>query len=1108
VSEDDVVKAFLGDPAARKKFEDAVKKRDASGKATDLSLFNLGDVAEAVQAAGGAVAAAGLGGQFINSRAPVVATAQDRAQSAQRSASGRNPTLNSTGQAFFTGISTEVPTYEATSNQFGIVAYNLKPEQIANLKARNNDVGAGYPTGKGTAYRIIFTEADAKAMLSYAAGGPSPDGKGTGPTGGHIVELHSDEWVLPAHARKRIGDPTLWALTGGDRRKKRSGFNTGGPGGLAVDLPPVIPPPIPGVGTGPLPGPAPAAPAAGPTVPHLPGPTATGFTETLPVTSDPAAMGAPPAGGGVIPGQNPAANAGNNFLNAWFPWLPTVQGVMSGDPAAVANFGLGDPSVDPLSHLAQAGGNFLTNLGSTLLGGVMGFFGLDPSLYTNALSQVVGFYGNKFGPMLSGSDQYVDPYTQAVFDQSTGAYTDYPGTVTLSDGTVINTGTSLPDLNPANALASTANIGKPFEGSGVIPAATAADQAKIDASRAPNASVIPDANIVNYIRQQAAKFGLTLGDEGKEGGNPYRTWESSSLHTVGYAGDIMGTPEQRRAFLEAWHADPILKDATRMIIDDNNQDFEMYAGGAPSFDYARGAHGDHIHLGLEGVPGYRDPATGMILQRDIGGGNTVVASNAGSQNTGWLPGAQGGGSQRTDRAPIGSFMQTGGTYGGNSGSPSDSSAGDGGMPPLLLPGSPAPAGSPPPLPAPRGTVPTDPNNPLYKLYPHLRPGGGGNGAGINLAIARQHQQQQGRQGRPKAPPANYAGGNPQIWDAVYQAFLEAGFNPAEWGATVQLLNGESGWRPTVANPSSGAFGLFQFLGATQKAYLPDKNPDPYIQGKAGMKYIKDRYGSPAEAWEFWQNQSPHWYDRGGMLRRGVSVNVNQTGEDEVVLKRSDAQKAKKRIEEARQMQPGRGPASGGAALPPGAIPPTTKRPGPPLTPDVDIPRALAPTPGISGPAMPAEPKQVAGAAPASNDYVLPALAKGISSGAATLGSLASTAISAAAAGGSMGASAAAGGAGAGQAGQLVSGLFQQGGKIATGFANVVSAALTGLTKTGTTENPYGVTLRNNRQPPPLAQDNRRVHNGDNNFASMDEWRRQSQIQDAQDMQASMTRMKV
>ena len=31
------------------------------------------------------------------------------------------------------------------------------------------------------------------------------------------------------------------------------------------------------------------------------------------------------------------------------------------------------------------------------------------------------------------------------------------------------------------------------------------------------------------------------------------------------------------------------------------------------------------------------------------------------------------------------------------------------------------------------------------------------------------------------------------------------------------------------------------------------------QIKWGLKYIKQRYGTPTNAWETWQSRSPHWY---------------------------------------------------------------------------------------------------------------------------------------------------------------------------------------------------------------------------------------------------------
>lgn len=105
-------------------------------------------------------------------------------------------------------------------------------------------------------------------------------------------------------------------------------------------------------------------------------------------------------------------------------------------------------------------------------------------------------------------------------------------------------------------------------------------------------------------------------------------------------------------------------------------------------------------------------------------------------------------------------------------------------------------------------------------------------------------------------------GSGSVQDAVKAAFADRGWNEgAEWSATDYIVDHESGWNPTARNPSSGAFGLFQFLGATKDQYLPDENPDPGVQGQAGKRYIGDRYGTPTAAEEFWK--ANNWYDQGG-----------------------------------------------------------------------------------------------------------------------------------------------------------------------------------------------------------------------------------------------------
>lgn len=120
-----------------------------------------------------------------------------------------------------------------------------------------------------------------------------------------------------------------------------------------------------------------------------------------------------------------------------------------------------------------------------------------------------------------------------------------------------------------------------------------------------------------------------------------------------------------------------------------------------------------------------------------------------------------------------------------------------------------------------------------------------------------------------------------VKDAVKAAFADRKWNAGdEWSATDYIVDHESGWNPTAVNPSSGAFGLFQFLGSTQQQYLPDRNPDPSVQGQAGKRYIGDRYGDPLHAKSFWE--ANHWYDQGGQAN-GIGVMQKNTLKPERVL---------------------------------------------------------------------------------------------------------------------------------------------------------------------------------------------------------------------------------
>ena len=94
---------------------------------------------------------------------------------------------------------------------------------------------------------------------------------------------------------------------------------------------------------------------------------------------------------------------------------------------------------------------------------------------------------------------------------------------------------------------------------------------------------------------------------------------------------------------------------------------------------------------------------------------------------------------------------------------------------------------------------------------------------------------------------------------AYSLIIANGWNENDYNAFVQIVNHESGWNPYAKNKSSGAYGLCQSLPANKMSaagsdYLT--NYKTQLNWCLNM-YIKNRYGSPSNAWSFWQ--SHHWY---------------------------------------------------------------------------------------------------------------------------------------------------------------------------------------------------------------------------------------------------------
>lgn len=76
---------------------------------------------------------------------------------------------------------------------------------------------------------------------------------------------------------------------------------------------------------------------------------------------------------------------------------------------------------------------------------------------------------------------------------------------------------------------------------------------------------------------------------------------------------------------------------------------------------------------------------------------------------------------------------------------------------------------------------------------------------------------------------------------------------------MELVARESSFNPNAKNPKSSAAGMFQFLDQTRSNYGGDKVnwSDPYQQAIAGLKYIKDSYGDPYDALEYWDKNKSY-----------------------------------------------------------------------------------------------------------------------------------------------------------------------------------------------------------------------------------------------------------
>jgi len=105
---------------------------------------------------------------------------------------------------------------------------------------------------------------------------------------------------------------------------------------------------------------------------------------------------------------------------------------------------------------------------------------------------------------------------------------------------------------------------------------------------------------------------------------------------------------------------------------------------------------------------------------------------------------------------------------------------------------------------------------------------------------------------PTAPP------NPGTAQSIaYNMLPSFGFAHSQYGCLDDIYSRESGWRYNAEN-ASGAYGIPQALPGSKMASAgADWATNPATQIKWGLGYIKSTYGTPCNAWAFWQAHG--WY---------------------------------------------------------------------------------------------------------------------------------------------------------------------------------------------------------------------------------------------------------
>jgi Transglycosylase SLT domain len=121
------------------------------------------------------------------------------------------------------------------------------------------------------------------------------------------------------------------------------------------------------------------------------------------------------------------------------------------------------------------------------------------------------------------------------------------------------------------------------------------------------------------------------------------------------------------------------------------------------------------------------------------------------------------------------------------------------------------------------------------------------------AKARQEAQQQASRDASRSNDASSFPIQSSYTIAQIQAMARSIVPSGQYQCFSNIVDHESSWNYRAVNASSGAYGLVQALpGSKMSSAGADWQTNPATQIKWGLSYMNERYGSPCDAWSYWQ----------------------------------------------------------------------------------------------------------------------------------------------------------------------------------------------------------------------------------------------------------------